>query len=155
MFESSDTNLKSHVNRVSVSVTLSDGSVVNLAIRLPMSGKLHDAMNNGDLFLDVLEVDGRQTFLSKQAVRSIQLLAAPKANLNVQRRSSDRTAFNPYAVLGVDKETSTADIRQAYHDLARKYHPDRLANYSLPQEMMDYAAAMLVRLNLAYEQIGG
>ena len=34
------------------------------------------------------------------------------------------------------------------------YHPDRIGNYELPDEMHEYARVMLVRINLAYEQIG-
>ena len=31
---------------------------------------------------------------------------------------------NYYQIFGVDKKTSTADIKKAYRKLARKYHPD-------------------------------
>ena len=37
--------------------------------------------------------------------------------------------------------------------MVRKYHPDRFAALDLPKEMTEYAAAMLVRINLAYEQL--
>ena len=154
MFENNAALSKANVNRTTVIVTMMDGTTANLAIRLSMSSKLADTLNNADQFLDVLDIDGRQTFIAKHTVRRVELLDAPRASLNVQRRSTDRAVFNPYAVLGVDKESSPAAIRQAYHDLVRKYHPDQFANFDLPKEMKDYAAAMLVRLNLAYEQIG-
>lgn len=32
---------------------------------------------------------------------------------------------NPYDILGVDKGTSDADIKRAYHKLVMKYHPDK------------------------------
>jgi hypothetical protein len=37
--------------------------------------------------------------------------------------------------------------------MARLYHPDRIASYELPKEIKDYARAMLVRINLAFEQL--
>jgi hypothetical protein len=37
--------------------------------------------------------------------------------------------------------------------MARLYHPDRIASYDLPEEIKDYARAMLVRINLAFEQL--
>jgi curved DNA-binding protein len=33
-------------------------------------------------------------------------------------------SFDPYQVLGLDRQASTDEIRQAYRSLARKYHPD-------------------------------
>ena len=120
-----------------------------------MTSKLADALNNTDHFLDVLDTEGRQTFIAKHTVRKVELLDAPRASLNIQLRSTDRAVFDPYTVLEVDKESSPAAIRQSYHELVRKYLPDQFVDYNLPKEMMDYAAAMLVRNNLAYEQIGG
>jgi molecular chaperone DnaJ len=31
---------------------------------------------------------------------------------------------NPYSVLGVTRKADQAEIKQAYFDLAKKYHPD-------------------------------
>ena len=45
------------------------------------------------------------------------------------------------------------EVRQAYHKMARLYHPDRIASYELPDEVKEYARAMLVRINLAFEQL--
>jgi DnaJ like chaperone protein len=61
--------------------------------------------------------------------------------------------FDPYAVLKVQKGASADEIKQAYHKMARLYHPDRIASYELPEEVKDYVRAMLVRINLAFEQI--
>ena len=38
--------------------------------------------------------------------------------------------------------------------MAKLYHPDRISSFELPEEVMDYVRAMLVRINLAFEQIG-
>ena len=38
---------------------------------------------------------------------------------------------DPYKVLGVSQNASDEEIKRAYHDLARKYHPDRYTNNDL------------------------
>jgi hypothetical protein len=37
-------------------------------------------------------------------------------------QSSD---FDPYAVLGIDRDATDSEIKKQYHKLAREYHPDR------------------------------
>ena len=41
-------------NRTPVFVTQTDGAVVTVSIRLPLSNRLGDALNNGDAFLDAV-----------------------------------------------------------------------------------------------------
>lgn len=52
-----------------------------------------------------------------------------------------------YEVLGIDRHASRATIRQAYRQLAQKYHPDR---YGRSREK---AERIMVRLNLAYAEL--
>lgn len=55
-------------------------------------------------------------------------------------------AKNPYTVLGVPETASDAEIRTAYRNLAKKYHPDLNPNDS-------YAAQRMNEINVAYDQI--
>ena len=149
-------NTKSTGVRALVAITLRDGTVQSMSVKLSLSSKLADTLNNAETFLDVTDAEGKQSFLAKSAVDRVELIEVPRANqINLFRRNGDNTAFDPYAVLGVAKGADPATIRQAYHATAKRYHPDRFLSIELPKEMADYAAAMLVRINLAYEQIGG
>ena len=56
---------------------------------------------------------------------------------------------NPYEVLGVDKNASEEEIKKAYRDLARKYHPD---NY-VDNPLADLAAEKMKDINEAYDKI--
>ena len=155
MFEPSS-KYSSNVSRVLVALTMADGSIENFSLRLPLSNKINDALNSPEQFLDVLGASGDQLFIAKADVKQVRLVDVPKANqLNLNRRSSDRAAFDPYAVLKINKDSSIEEIKKAYHGLTRMYHPDRVSSLELPPEMVEYARAMQVRINLAYEQIGG
>ncbi|WP_395688675.1 J domain-containing protein [Aestuariivirga sp.] len=150
MFQSRDDK----ANRTLALVTLDDDSTLTVSVRMPLSNRLGDALNNADQFLDALTVGGQQIYISKSSIRSVRSAALPKTDqLDLDGRGQLMPGFDPYAVLKVQKGASADEIKQAYHKMARLYHPDRIASYELPEEVKDYVRAMLVRINLAFEQI--
>lgn len=56
---------------------------------------------------------------------------------------------DPYKVLNVSPDASTDTIKQAYRELARKYHPDNYAHNPLS----DLAEEKMKEINEAYDQI--
>ena len=56
---------------------------------------------------------------------------------------------DPYSVLGVSRNASDKEIKKAYRDLARKYHPD---NYN-DNPLADLAQDKMKEINEAYNQI--
>ena len=56
---------------------------------------------------------------------------------------------DPYSVLGVDQNASDEEIKKAYRELARKYHPDNYQNNPLA----DLAEEKMKEINEAYDQI--
>lgn len=56
---------------------------------------------------------------------------------------------NPYEVLGVDKNATEEEIKAAYKELARKYHPD---NY-VDNPLSDLAEEKMKEINEAYDTI--
>ena len=141
------------VNRTLVTLTFHDGSKSVVSVKLPLSGKLAETLNNQDQFLDVISGTGEAYFIAKSKVARAQATEIPHATLNQRRRNADQAQFNPYAVLGVQSTASKEEIREAYVGLVKMYHPDRFLTLDIPQEMKDYAASMQARINLAYEQI--
>ena len=148
MFQSTDT-----AQRSLVTLHFSNGSKSIASLKLSLSGKLSEVLNNQDRFLDVIASDGQQQFVAKASIHRIEIVDPPKAKLNQQRRNSDRSQFDPHAVLGVESTVSKEQLRSAYINLVKSYHPDRFANLDLPHEMKNYAAAMQARINMAYDQL--
>jgi molecular chaperone DnaJ len=56
---------------------------------------------------------------------------------------------DPYKILNVSPDASDAEIKQAYRELARKYHPDNYANNPLS----DLAEEKMKEINEAYDMI--
>lgn len=142
------------VNRTTVAITLLDGTTLTASLRMPLTNRLGDALNNGDAFLDVLTPAGEQHYISKPAIRSVRPMDMPKAEqLDLDGRLAGLATADPHAILKLGPGASADEIKHAYHRMARLYHPDRIASYELPDEIRDYMRAMLVQVNLAFEQL--
>ena len=57
--------------------------------------------------------------------------------------------MNPYEVLGVSENASDEEIKKAYRELVKKYHPDKYVNNPLA----DLAAEKIKEINIAYDTI--
>ena len=56
---------------------------------------------------------------------------------------------DPYKILGIDKTATDEEVKRAYRELAKKYHPDNYANTPLA----DLAEEKMKEINEAYDTI--
>ena len=59
--------------------------------------------------------------------------------------------WDPYAVLGVDRGATPADVTRAYREQMKRYHPDRVAG--LGEELQQVAHEKTLDIQRAYEEL--
>jgi DnaJ like chaperone protein len=64
-----------------------------------------------------------------------------------------RLVDDPYVVLGIGREASSAEIKSKYRKLVRELHPDKQIAAGVPEEMVRFATERLARINEAYHSI--
>jgi hypothetical protein len=60
--------------------------------------------------------------------------------------------LNPFLVLGVGYETNDADVRAAFGELTKRYHPDRFARYQ-SVKLRQVAAEIFILIRDAYRRL--
>jgi tetratricopeptide (TPR) repeat protein len=61
--------------------------------------------------------------------------------------------LNPFLVLGVGYEAGDAEVRAAFGELTKRYHPDRFARYE-SAELRQLAAEIFILIRDAYRRLG-
>jgi DnaJ like chaperone protein len=65
--------------------------------------------------------------------------------------AGDTGSWDPYRMLGVDRNASADEIKHAYRELANKYHPDKLAH--LGDEFKELAEKRFKEIQQAYQEL--
>jgi len=82
-----------------------------------------------------------------------QLEALILGHHNVVGASTGVSLDDAYAVLGVSKNASAAEVKKAYRRMMNQHHPDKLVSKGLPEEMIKMATAKTQEIKAAYEKI--
>ena len=92
---------------------------------------------------------GEHGFLAKVA----EIFGFMPADFSRIRARHVASADDPYLILGMDRQSSTVEIKTRYRALVREYHPDRHIAAGVPEEMIEIATVRLQKVNEAYDQI--
>ena len=83
-----------------------------------------------------------------------------RGNYNGKKRSRSHeqnfagtAPWDPYHILEIDRSASAEEIKQAYRELAIKYHPDKLEH--LGDEFKELAEIRFKEIQKAYQELSG
>lgn len=151
MFERTkvDTFTREQQTAVPAEISLDDGRTLKGKFLVSASRPVFEVLNGPTAFVEFETYQGERELIAKAGIRAIKLVGIPDQG-PVASRTVLNDDFNPYQILGVDRGADWDDIREAYHKLAKAYHPDRYAAAELPDEVQHYLSAMSRRVNAAY-----
>jgi DnaJ like chaperone protein len=68
-----------------------------------------------------------------------------------QERGNDSSEWDPYRVLGIDRNAPPEDIKSAYRRMVSQYHPDKVTH--LGPEFKELAEKRFKEIQRAYQEI--
>lgn len=138
-----------------VTLKMRSGESESGAILVPVHRSLREALNDDGPFIEIEKEDGAHAFLLKTEIARVDPHAAPEPRA-ADRGGADASRFDASdarLVLGVAADATQQEIHAAWRDLAKAYHPDRLAALGLPGEILRHADRVLARVNAAFQRL--
>ena len=143
MFNTKERNKAIHAMVVMTSGDRLDGHFI-----IAETSDLSRTMNSDGRFVDFETHDGTRLMLSKASISAIACQDIPKdAPLEVDNDN----AFDPWQVLGVERNTPWEAIEARHASLSRAYHPQRFAVAGIPSEISAYAVKKSKMIALAFQ----
>jgi DnaJ like chaperone protein len=107
-----------------------------------------------DMLYQIAAVDQHLHEQEEAAIRSVsRILGLSEHQVNgIKAKYFDDTAAH-YNVLGISSEATDDEVRSAYRELARQYHPDTVVSKGLPEEFVNFAHKRFQEIQNAYEEI--
>jgi hypothetical protein len=137
---------------VTVQIVLEGGEELQGKLLVPPGRALSDVLNSTAPFVEFEPAEGERMYIAKSALQSVKPTNVP-AKPDLWAGSAEPGSFDPLAVLGLKTGATREEARDAYVRMAKIYHPDRYAAVELPPEVRDYLAAMVRRVNAAYQTL--
>jgi DnaJ-domain-containing protein 1 len=153
----SKTDPANNLRSFRVTLKLRSGESEAGAILVPAHRTLRETLNDDAPFIELETPGGRQSFVLKTEIARVdpQGAGGPRGAERAGP-SEDATRFDANdarIVLGVAADATDDEVHAAWRDLAKAYHPDRLAALGLPNEILRHADRVLARINAAFQRL--
>ncbi len=137
---------------IPVVITLSVGVELQGNLFGGMTGRLADMVNKPEPFLEFAKSSGEVMLLAKSTIASIAPIKPIRVD-QLSKRMQEDALPNPHTVLGIKPGATLVEVQNAYHSLARRYHPDHFSGREIPPEVLQYVSAMFQRITAAYNDL--
>jgi len=87
------------------------------------------------------------------AFRQLLEMVLNQSHFGAGQASSADALEDAYKALGVEKDSTDAEIKRAYRKLISQYHPDKLMGQGVPEDMIVVATEQTKEIQLAYDLI--
>ena len=146
--------------KIAAEIETSDGERLTVMLFVSPHARVLDMLNDGRAFLPLETPAGEVVFVRKDAIRKV----APLPEAAQERRSAGKERngeggqsaapfADPYDLLGISRDATPDEIREAYRQRCRENHPDRLQAMGLPRDYVDLATQRMAEINAAYDRV--
>lgn len=136
--------------QVDVIVRVADGTELQGKLVCGLSGSINSALNKEGAFIELHDKDNKVVFIAKLQIATVEP-AKNAEQVLPKLKAAHLKSGNWTQILGVGHNATAEEAKDAYHKLAKQYHPDKFA-LDTPLEIKQYASEMLSRINVAYDQ---
>ena len=107
-----------------------------------------------DMLYQIAAVDQHLHENEEAAIRSVsRILGLSDSQVDGIKAKYFQDTGSHYEVLGISPSASDEDVRKAYRELAREYHPDTVVSKGLPEEFVNFAKKRFQEIQASYEAI--
>ena len=141
--------------KLKVFLETADGEGQNVSFFLHAGDKISTLLNGGSLFIEVENDAGETVLVSKSFIWRV---TADENAQKTKRESAGGEKWrhhsqDPYILLGVSSGATDDQVREAYHAMARAYHPDKLVGLDLPAILVEQGSSIFQKVTAAYKTI--
>ena len=137
--------------KLPVTLSLNDGRELLGDVIVSVGGTLERTLNNETRFILFGDLARNERMIAKSSIVEVSERQTAKV-VKLPTQASVEGA-DPYELLGIEETATEAEIREAWHARARRYHADKFANVELPPEVAAYTNSMSLRINEAYAML--
>lgn len=128
-------------------------NLIQMFIEILIATAMADGRLDGAERKLLLYIGEQLGFSRTQFERLISMVQAQQHYAGAEMAKRGPSLKDAYAVLGIDKDATDAEVKKAYRRLMNQHHPDKLVAKGLPEEMMALAKEKTQEIRAAYDQI--